>query len=712
MTNLDTINLSVNVSYPLLFLFILVGIFYTWYIYKYTIPATTKLFKTILIIFRTLAISLIVLLIFEPTVLLKYTRTIEPSNLVFVDNSHSIVHRDSAKRANLINEFLKDYSENVKGNNFYYRFSSSIDTIKKPSESELHFNGSRTNFEQILKFIDNSKLNLASATIISDGIINDGSNSASDFEQIGIPIYTIAIGDTTVQADLKIKKVIHNDFIYANTPTEIRTVVSNQNLGNKNVTVFLYENSKLIDQQNIKLSASGLNNISFTYISKSPGEKNMLITASKLDNEETYDNNKHHFVVNVLKDKIKILLIAGAPSYDLTIIKKILNSNNSLKISEIIQVTKDKFLPNNNFKTKIDSSDIIFLLDFPSDYTPVKLLSEITNAIKNKKKPYFFFLSQSVAQSELQAFRIDLPFRLQGHKNQFREVRPVLTSLTDPLIASNQSDLIIWNELPPILQTRTDISALPGSKVLVNSKIRNIETDIPLIITNDIGGNRKIVLNGFNVWKWRLQSNKKASVLLDSFLNNSIKWLYAYKQKKRFFVSPIKKVFARNDDIEFRASIYDETLTPRNDAIITVTATNGNETFFTELESIGNGIYEGKLNINTAGNFNYKSKIELDNSIQNGPTGKFIIADINIENINYVLNKNYIKLISNITSGKSFEISNYKKLFDDLNFNYNNKIITESISKEYDVWNNEWILVLIVIFFSIEWFLRKRKGLL
>ena len=712
MTNLDTIDLSVNVSYPLLFLLIILGVFYTWYIYRYTIPATTKLFKTILIIFRTLAISLIILLIFEPTLLLKYTHTIEPTNLVFVDNSHSVVHKDSSAKADMVKKFLKDFSENVKGENLYYSFSSTIDTILNTEEPGLQFNGSKTNFEQIAKFINNSELNLASATIISDGIINDGSNSAADFERIGIPIYTVAIGDTTAQADLRIKKVIYNDFIYANTPTEIRAVLINQNLADKNVTVFLYEDSRLIDQQNVKLLSSGLNNVSFTYTSKIPGEKNLLITVTKLDNEETYDNNKYHFVVNILNDKIRLLIIAGAPSYDLTIMKKIFNNNDNLKVSEIIQITKNKFLPDKNFKTKIDSSDIIFLLDFPTQYSPSELISNVSDAIKGKRKPYFFVLSQSVAQRKLKQLNVDLPFKLQAYSNDFREVRPVINSLTDPLIAASQSDIKLWNELPPIFQSETGIITLPGSKIPITSKIRNLNTDIPLIITNDIGSNRKIVLNGFGIWKWQLQSTKKSSVLLETFLNNAVKWLYAYKQNKRFFVSPIKKVFTRNDDIEFRASIYDETLTPRNNANITITANNGSETFTTELESIGNGIYEGKFNINVVGNFTYRSKIEMDNLTQNGPSGKFIISDINIENINYVLNKNYLKLISNITSGKSFDVFGYKSLFDDLNYNYNNKIVTESISSEYNIWNNEWVLALIVVFFSIEWFLRKRKGLL
>ncbi|MCK5457638.1 MAG: hypothetical protein KAI45_10975, partial [Melioribacteraceae bacterium] len=94
MTNLDTIDISINVSYPLLFLLIIVGIAYTYYIYRYTIPVTSIFLKSVLIFLRVTAISLIVFLIFEPTLIVKYNQSIDPINLVFVDNSNSIVNRD------------------------------------------------------------------------------------------------------------------------------------------------------------------------------------------------------------------------------------------------------------------------------------------------------------------------------------------------------------------------------------------------------------------------------------------------------------------------------------------------------------------------------------------------------------------------------------------------------------------------------------------
>jgi len=709
MPNLETIDLSINTNYAVLISAIILGILYTLYIYKYTIPETTKLLKSILIVIRAAALSLILFLLFEPSLLLKYNESIEPVNLVLVDNSHSIAARDSTNRVKLIADFINDYSQKVDEENKYYTFSSIIDTITNPDELNINFDGSKTNFEQIVNFIKDSKQNIASATIISDGIINEGSSSPTNFEQIGIPIYTVSIGDTTVRTDLGIKKVIYNDLIYSNSPTELQVVLFNKHLSDKLVTLFLYEDSKLIDQMNVKLDSSGFNNIAFSYTPNFPGERVLNISVSMLENEETFENNKYPFVVNILNDKIRLLLISGSPSYDYRIMKQILKENKNITVEEIIQITPNKFLPDSKFEGKIDSADIYLMIDFPTQHSPHSIISKLTNTIKKNNKSFFFVLSQSVDQKKLMSLDIDLPFGIQNYSSQFKQVNLLINSKSHPIISSSIAE---WNDLPPIFQTNSKIKVIPGNDYLAYSKYKNTKTDAPLIILGNISKTRSIVLNGFEVWRWKLQSNSRAAHLLDTFLNNSIKWLYSDKQDKRIFVSPIKKVFKQNDEIEFRASIYDETLTPRNDAAVTINVSNQNENYNFELKSIGNGLYEGKLNNRGTGNFNYKSIIQLDEKNIVGPSGKFIISDINIENINYVLNENYLKLLTNITSGKSFKILDYKDLFDNLNFNQKNRVVTNVSRVEYKIWNSEWILGLIVFLFSIEWFLRKRKGLL
>jgi hypothetical protein len=51
---------------------------------------------------------------------------------------------------------------------------------------------------------------LAAVVVDGDGIMNRGRDPRLDAERLGVPIHTIALGDTTVRPDLLVKAVDHN----------------------------------------------------------------------------------------------------------------------------------------------------------------------------------------------------------------------------------------------------------------------------------------------------------------------------------------------------------------------------------------------------------------------------------------------------------------------------------------------------------------------
>ncbi|NMB82547.1 MAG: hypothetical protein GYA14_12090, partial [Ignavibacteria bacterium] len=94
-------------------LFIVIGslalIIYTWYIYKFTIPQISSFLKYVLIFIRSIVITLILFLIFEPQLTINNSEKIEPVNYLFIDNSSSMAIKDSADRIGLIKIFQNDF---------------------------------------------------------------------------------------------------------------------------------------------------------------------------------------------------------------------------------------------------------------------------------------------------------------------------------------------------------------------------------------------------------------------------------------------------------------------------------------------------------------------------------------------------------------------------------------------------------------------------
>ena len=99
--------------------------------------------------------------------------------------------------------------------------------------SNINFSETVTDFSNIFSNINQTENNIASITIISDGVITEGTTPIYSAEKLGIPVFTVGIGDSTKKNDVEIKNVINNEFIYAETPTTILATVINKGFSGK-----------------------------------------------------------------------------------------------------------------------------------------------------------------------------------------------------------------------------------------------------------------------------------------------------------------------------------------------------------------------------------------------------------------------------------------------------------------------------------------------
>ena len=318
----------------------------------------------------------------------------------------------------------------------------------------MNFSDGSTNLQDVFNYVKDSDKNIASVTLITDGVITSGTNPYYDAVNAGFPVFTIGIGDSTKRKDVELKKILHNDFIYAETPTKIISTISNNGFAGESVTANLFEDNKFISKQDIILSNTGIQSITFDYTPQSAGEKKLSVQLSTLKDEFTTANNKQISYVNVLSNKIKVLLLASSPSSDLTFIKNSLSRDENIELSEIVQISQDKFLNKLNYQ-KLDSAEVLFLIGFPSDKTSEELFNRVISKITENKTPYFITLSSGVSLNRLSKLGNDLPFIISQSFTGYREVQPYILpeEISDPILQySVESQIDAWKNLPPVLQ--------------------------------------------------------------------------------------------------------------------------------------------------------------------------------------------------------------------------------------------------------------------
>ena len=317
---------KINTFYIVLF-FILIVLF-TIYIYKTTIPQVTTTKRVILITLRSIAFFLMLFLIFEPLLTIIKKKEERPVLAVLLDDSKSMSITDkSGNRVEILKKIIesKEFDElkNI-GDVKFFSFGDKTKMFEEFKPDSLKFNADETNISKAIK--EATKLlegkNLKSLLIISDGEYNTGQNPVYLAESFNGQINTIGIGDSSEQKDISITKIITNNIVYKGTKVPVSVFLKSSGYENESISVSLKYEGKTIETKNLNISSGTTEyNLDFLYEPEEEGIKKYNIIASPLKGEITTKNNQKSFFVKVLKNKLKITIIAGAPSHDVSFVK-------------------------------------------------------------------------------------------------------------------------------------------------------------------------------------------------------------------------------------------------------------------------------------------------------------------------------------------------------------------------------------------------------
>ena len=94
---------------------------------------------------------------------------------------------------------------------------------------------------------------------------------------------------------------------------------------------------------------------------------------------------------------------------------------------------------------------------------------------------------------------------------------------------------------------------------MLSSKIRNIETNAPLLAFTENQGKRSAFLLGENCWKWRLQSHvdNQSFDKFDVFIDKTIQFLASNNAKKSLVVTH-ETFYNAGEAIEITAQYFNK----------------------------------------------------------------------------------------------------------------------------------------------------------
>ena len=227
--------------------------------YRITIPPISRTIKFFLITLRSIGLFLLFFLIYEPLLTLVIHSLEQPHIEVMVDNTQSMSIQDRSGRRNETMKYilssgiwnqLKEF-----GTTTYSAFGADTKPIKNFSIDSLGWNNEETNIAKAFQTVQQSAIasNLQAVILLSDGNSTVGINPIYEAKALGIPVFTIGIGDTSEQKDILIRKVLTNEITYVGTQVPVHITVHSTGLSGERVQVSLTDGSAIADEKSFIL---------------------------------------------------------------------------------------------------------------------------------------------------------------------------------------------------------------------------------------------------------------------------------------------------------------------------------------------------------------------------------------------------------------------------------------------------------------------------
>lgn len=636
---------------------------------------------------RFITLFAILLLIINPKFENLELYSEKPNLVVAVDNSTSIRHlNQSDKVLGTFNEISTNTDLTNKFNIVSYAFGNELTAI-----DSLQFNSKQTNIYNALSQLSQiHKETIAPIILISDGNQTYGNDYELSFKSNNQPVFPVIIGDTITYTDLKIQQLNVNKYAYLKNsfPIEVFLVYN----GDKTVTSnFVVTNgSATVYSQTLSFSKDANSKvINFALPANNVGVSTYKAHLTPLESEKNKVNNTKNFAVEIIDQKTKVALVSDFTHPDLGAFKKSIESNEQREVV---------FLNPNESINQINDFQLFIL------YQPNLRFNNLIEALNKENKNRFVVLG---TQTDLRFFnRVNSSYS-HDITNDTEDYQGALNLNYTPFMI----DDIDFGAFPPLKSNYGDVNFILPYETILFKKISNIITEEPLLATFETNGRREAVLFAENIWHWRAHSylNSKSFNDFDDFMGKIVQYLASNKKRNRLTVD-YESFYNGNSNVVIKAQFFNRNyeFDDRETLSITMKDDISNEikTFPFVLK---NNNFQVDLSNLPPSEYSFTVKAENENISQ---SGNFQILEYDVEQ--QFLNANVTKLqgLAANTQGNSYFAENTNDLVNQLLQDGRFQTIQKSNKTTIPLVDWKYLLILIALSLSLEWFLRKYNGLI
>ncbi|OGC91700.1 MAG: hypothetical protein A2W25_06870 [candidate division Zixibacteria bacterium RBG_16_53_22] len=712
--------------------------YYFWYIlvtliglgvgiasYRRSFPPLGKLKRIVLATIRAVMIALIGILLIEPLLNVRSTTTINPKLAVLVDISRSMSTKDgtvsrSAQAGELIGRQLAGIKDSYK----IFEFSSGLsETGSLPEEEAM--SGDATSIANALAELgrrDDFK-DFGAVMLVTDGRQNLGDDPVEIGAGLGLPIYTLTVGERVDEKNLAIDNVIYPAVAYSGANFRVEAELSANGLIPGKSRLTLRQGSKAaadkafdIPQENRKVR------VAFDVKAPEPGNYEYTLSAPVFEGEANKVDNERLFAIRILRNKLKLLLISSGLDWEYKFARQMLGKFEEFEVDAVYPESGARFSEPGTPQgvDGLEKYDVILMVNS----SPVDLRISTVDLKKYLGEGgSLIYLAGADAANDIRLFEGILPVKTSGARLDNGEFffEPSPTRKQHAAIMMDEdpdASLRIWHSYPPFTSILMNIE--PTGVVLLEAGVTARDSALtlkmlprgtvrPVLTVGSSGKGHVAAITGFPWWRSFFGSvnNQRLASAMPEFWRNLVKWSAATEEMRNFRIITDRKVYRLGEPIRFTGYLYDESNRPRNGALVSLRINARDDPATIKdvvLPQVDNGIYSGDMASFPSGRYGFKAFAAAFGDTLGKTDGDFAVESFSLEMASTAPDYNLTRRLSEGTGGKTYTAENIGNFSQDLKL----EPYAQESQASLRPFGMPAVLTVLVIGLCLEWALRKR----
>ena len=751
-----TFSFAYGISPWLFGVFVLLIVAGVWLTYFKTTRPLTPGWKTFFVTTRSSVLVLILFCLLRPVITTMQAAPQETYLGVLIDDSQSMsiadLPGDQSRQAAIGEAFFEDGIIDELSEFFQIRtFRFDGQTQRINGMEGLSEEGTASSVDQALQYVDDqlNGLRLGGLVLVTDGADNGDSdpiNTAQDFGNRRIPIFTVGVGQEDIPQDIGIVDVTAAKTVLEGSVFNVQVDVNHQGFEGQEVGLSIRDGEEIVASEVVTLGTEGVARRFDLELTPERPELIVYDLQIELQSGEIIEqNNSYSFLVdNTEKPPLDVLYIEGHPRNEYKFIRRAVQGDDSIRLATYLQTGPEKYYRQGiesptelaegfpASKEDLYAYEAIVLGDIEESFFNDDQLQMIDEFVAERGGG--FLMSGMVDEEFIDTPIADilpvtiveenfLPGHLRGgiRRGDHPTAELFYPRLTNngefsPLLRLSGEDSLnenFWRQLPELQGVYVTGRIKPGATVLLEHPVLQYQNQpLPIVAQQRYGSGRSVSVTTASTWRWQMMMHSEDQSH-ETIWRQLLRWL-AVSAPERITIEFDREFYNVGDEVNVTALVLNDQYEPDNDATLWMQTTDPLDQVIDvpmEWNIEEDGVYRANFTVEEEGVFSLLVDVASaagDAAVDaSEKRTAFVVTPSLREYTNAEMDAVLLGRIADASGGSYFNLSDVNGLPESVEFTPN----AYSLEVQIDLWDQPWLLALLILLLCIDWISRRMKGL-